>query len=105
MSRMPWWVAQPQRQPRVAWLGCRKIPNALTELHQKLGQALGKCGYQPESRSYNPHLTVARKIMELPAPVSFEPIRWEVNQFTLINSRSTSQGVIYEVVETFELGI
>jgi 2'-5' RNA ligase len=96
-------IADCFRQPKVAWLGCGEIPRALTGLHQKLGRALGKCAYQPESRPYNPHVTVARKVVELSRPVSFEPILWRVNQFTLINSRSTSEGVIYEVVETFEL--
>ena len=91
------------RQSRVAWLGCRKIPNTLTGLHQKLGHALGKFGFQPETRPYNPHVTVARKIGRLPEFASFEPIRWSVREFTLINSRSTSEGVKYEVVETFEL--
>jgi 2'-5' RNA ligase len=91
------------RKPKVAWLGCQLIPYGLTELHQKLGHALGKCAYQPEPRVYNPHVTVARKVEVLPALNSFAPIHWAVNQFTLINSRSTSEGVIYEVVETFDL--
>ena len=88
---------------KVAWLGCRKVPAELRELHQKLGSVLGSCDYQPEARAYNPHVTVARKTGELPKAEAIEPIRWKVDQFTLINSRSTSQGVKYEVVETYDL--
>jgi len=90
-------------KPKVAWLGCDKVPAELRELHLKLGGALGNCDYKPETRAYNPHLTVARKIGELPEAEAIEPIRWKVDQFTLINSRSTSQGVKYEVVETYNL--
>ena len=90
-------------KPKVAWLGCRNISPALQILKQKLGTALGDCDYQPETRQYHPHITVARKFSRQAALQAFEPIRWSIDQFALIESRSTFKGVEYGVVESFPL--
>ena len=46
---------------RIGWLGCRHVPTELVELHQRLADQLRPCDYQPESRRYQPHVTLARK--------------------------------------------
>jgi 2'-5' RNA ligase len=90
-------------KPRVAWLGCREIPDALQDLHHQLGQGLRHCDYQPESRRYHPHITVARKIKSIPACSNFEPMRWRVDKFGLIESRSIESGVEYQVIDSYDL--
>jgi len=90
-------------KPRVAWLGCSEVPDALWNLHHQLGQGLRHCDYQPESRRYHPHITVARKIKSIPEGSNFEPIRWWVDNFALIESRSTGSGVEYRVIDSYDL--
>ena len=91
------------RKPRVAWLGCREIPLALRELHKQLGQRLQLCDYRPETRHYNPHVTVARKIGAIADSPGFAPIAWKVDAFSLVEVRQIENGVQYRVIETFPL--
>ena len=90
-------------KPRVAWLGCRQASAALGELQAQLGRQLRLCGYQPESRRYHPHVTVARKIEPVSDSVQFEPIAWTVTEFALIEVQQLESGVQYRVVETYPL--
>ena len=90
-------------KPRAAWLGCSEIPGALQNLHHQLGQGLRDCDYQPELRRYHAHITVARKIKSIPEYRSFEPMRWRVDKFVLIESRSTESGVEYRVIDSYDL--
>ena len=46
------------RKPRVSWLGCSQLPPALTTMQQQLGSLLRDCSFQPETRRYNPHVTM-----------------------------------------------
>ncbi|MFD2875386.1 2'-5' RNA ligase family protein [Paenibacillus rhizoplanae] len=47
--------------PRVLWAGVSGELEPLKELQQKVVSATLPLGYTPEMRTYNPHLTVARK--------------------------------------------
>jgi len=91
------------KKPRVAWLGCSEIPPTVSVLQQKLGRRLQKCDYQPEKRRFNPHVTVARKINHSPEIHEFAPLLWRVDNFVLIESRATDNGVIYKVIESYPL--
>jgi 2'-5' RNA ligase len=88
---------------RVAWLGCATTPDATARLQRNLGDRLRRCGYQPETRRYRPHVTVARKMVRAPAMAAFEPLRWKVDNFVLIESRPVDGGVRYQVIETYPL--
>ena len=88
---------------RVAWLGCRKAPAALLELHCELGASLIPCGFRVETRPYNPHVTVARKIRQVDDKVAFEPVPWRVDEFALIEVQTVENGVEYRVVESWTL--
>jgi len=90
-------------KPRVAWLGCGRAPTALGELQGQLGRQLRLCDYQPESRRYHPHVTVARKIEPVTDSAQFEPIPWAVTEFALIEVQQIENGVQYRVVETYPL--
>lgn len=43
----------------VLWAGVNRSPE-LASLHAMLGRKLATTGYKPESRSYKPHITLAR---------------------------------------------
>jgi 2'-5' RNA ligase len=88
---------------RVAWLGCVDIPGELTELHRELGAELAACGFRAELRPYNPHVTIARKMAGIDSATAFEPVRWRVEQFALIEVHAVQIGVEYRVVESWDL--
>lgn len=48
-----------ENMPRVLWIGVRPS-DALTTLHQDIGDVLISAGIRTEERPYHPHLTVAR---------------------------------------------
>jgi len=90
-------------KPRVAWLGCEKVPAALEARQAQLGRQLRLCASRPEKRRYHPHVTVARKIARAAGNAQFEPIAWEVSEFALIEVKQIDSGVQYCVVETYPL--
>lgn len=47
------------RSPSVLWVGLRNNP-ALHELQQQVEEAVVELGFDPENRSFTPHLTIAR---------------------------------------------
>ena len=47
------------RRPRVVWVGVQTLP-ALLELQRRVEENLVRLGFEPERRSYRPHLTIAR---------------------------------------------
>ena len=91
------------KQARVFWLGPTTIPTALSRLQSNLIKALTHCGYQPESQLFTPHITLMRKTELVNAPVCDSSILWKVNQFVLLESIQTSDGVIYQPLKTFDL--
>jgi len=48
------------RQPRVLWVGVGGETARLIDLQQRVDTALAPLGFTPESRSFSPHLTLAR---------------------------------------------
>jgi 2'-5' RNA ligase len=87
-------------KPRVAWLGCSNPPAALDDLHRQLGRHLQICDYEPETRPYQPHVTVARKLGPIAAEAGFAAVDWRVSEFALIEVRAIDIGVQYRAVET-----
>jgi 2'-5' RNA ligase len=91
-------------RPRIQWLGCEPAPVALQGLVGMLNQQLISCGYQPETRSFVPHITLRRKSRPLPRDIRFDPIRWHVRDFCLVESVTHEQGPEYRVLESWSLG-
>ena len=91
------------RKPRVFWLGCQNPPRALFDLQTVLGNEISQCEYEPETRPYAPHITVARKVRQVPDIKPPDDIAWHVDRFVLIESKSAMNGVRYEVIEEYLL--
>jgi len=49
-------------RPRVLWAAPERSPEALTGLVSMLRKALAACGQEPESRPFEAHMTLARKV-------------------------------------------
>ena len=73
----------------------------------RLWQLLGEVGFEPETRPYRPHVTLARKVRAEPAeglPRLTGPVSWRHSEFVLVNSVSGPQGLSYHIIGRWPLG-
>jgi 2'-5' RNA ligase len=99
-------------KPRVLWAGI-EAPQALQTLYQSVGDALKTSDYEPETRPYNPHLTIARFKGQTPnrdemqvyfeQHESFQTDSFPISDFTLYKSELRPSGAVYTVRERFML--
>jgi 2'-5' RNA ligase len=99
----------PRRRPRVLAVELEDLTDAIGHVHSTLSDALAAGGwYEPESRPFLAHATVARvakdarvRARPLPAPSAL-PVQG--SQVTLYRSRLGAGGARYEPLTTVELG-
>lgn len=88
---------------KILWIGPHELPGELILLHDKLGEALSKCGYKPDKRPYNPHVTLMRKCRKTCSVTTGLSIPWAVNEFVLVESIQDVSGMSYQVIEHYPL--
>lgn len=94
LDRYGYWPA-----PRILWLGSSHTPPELYELVAELHRRLRSCGFTPEARAFQAHLTLARRFAgPVPTEPSAAPIHWRVSEVALVESISTLQGSRYEIL-------
>ena len=98
LTRIGWW-----RKPGVLWIGTHHIPKQLIHLVESIKQIVEQQGLETDKRSYEPHVTIARKVKQLQLPKQTFDIRWQVNSFALVVSESTNSGVEYHVIHEWPL--
>jgi len=91
-------------RPRVFWFGPAKFPPTLSRLSADLWTQMETLGLPRDKRDLQPHVTLARKVKQLPALAAPTPVRWPVHAFTLIESITGDPGPEYSVVAQFPLG-
>lgn len=103
----------PQKgKPRVLWVGIDTL-ESLNILHQQIGNALETTGFRPETRPYNPHLTLARFKRDVPSRNIMNSYREEngnfmtdtfaIKHFILYKSKLERTGAIYTVRAQYDL--
>lgn len=91
-------------RPRALWMGPQITPVPLLALQRGLERVLQQqCGITPEERPYRPHITLMRKVKQVEFLPQMEPIQWRVAQFSLMESLSSGQGVVYRALQRWEL--
>lgn len=98
LDRLGYWP-----RPRIVWAGATETPEALRELVARLNTALSACGYQPEQRPYQAHVTLSRKAQSPPRRRAIPPIVWPAESFCLVESVSEEHGSVYRVLATWPL--
>ena len=94
------------KRAQVAWVGMSGEVDKLSQLQERLESNLTPLGFTPESRSFTPHLTLARlsnraslddrqRFGKLIASTRFEAGDIEVDAISLIRSQLTRGGAIY----------
>jgi 2'-5' RNA ligase len=91
------------RRPEVLTLVARALPPPLGSLVDQLRAALAARGFEPESRPFRAHLTLARKVIHPVLPVKFEPLTWPVNDFALVESITDRSGSIYKPLASWAM--
>ncbi|MEN8214835.1 MAG: RNA 2',3'-cyclic phosphodiesterase [Pseudomonadota bacterium] len=90
-------------KPRILWLGATQTPDALRDLVSNLTRGLQGCGYCPDARPFQVHLTLMRKatgVKTLPPPA---PVAWSVEDFCLVRSITDYRGARYQVIARWAL--
>ncbi|MDX1687113.1 MAG: RNA 2',3'-cyclic phosphodiesterase [Candidatus Promineifilaceae bacterium] len=97
-----------ERRPRVIWVGVRGATEEVAALKEAIDEMLDPLGWEPERRSFHPHLTLGRvkrnhRQVALPwgSPVVSRPI--PVDAVHLIESRLRPEGPVYTVRHTSSL--
>jgi 2'-5' RNA ligase len=96
------------RLARVVWLGVRTGDGAMRSLAQRVEAECRASGLEPESRSFKPHLTLARARARdgAPTPVlpdlpELEP--WRAEELILYSSHLQRAGAVHEAIRTLGL--
>jgi 2'-5' RNA ligase len=96
------------RLARVVWLGIREGADALQALAGRVETECRNAGLEPETRPFQPHLTLARarardgaSLPELPAVPRLEP--WTADELVLYSSHLGKGGAIHEPIRTVRL--
>ena len=93
------------RRPRLLWSGPSQVPAELEALVHALGEEIKGCGFEPETRPYRPHVTLARKTGTAMASELEKGITWDVRSFSLITSDSGKSLPRYQVLKKWPLGL
>ena len=87
----------------ILWLGTGQLPPPLLGLVKRLSSALMACGYEPEHRPFQAHVTLMRKLHHPPRVPLTADLHWPVEQFALVRSELTRAGAIYTVLRRWPL--
>jgi 2'-5' RNA ligase len=94
-------------KPRIFWIGPTHTPPALWSLAGQLHTALEDCGLQAETRAYQPHITLARKISTANASRQgagqIAPVRWTIRRFCLLESVTGPRAASYHMLASWTL--
>ncbi len=102
-----------KRQPRILWLGIKKGKEELQEIQELLERKFISLGFEPERRTFHPHLTLARiKYLKGTSPLmdivekhqAYSEIgNWHVDRLILFKSDLHPDGAIYTPIKEFIL--
>ena len=97
-----------ERRARVLWAGIDDPDGVFVRLAGGLDARFAALGFEPEKRSFTPHLTLARlktpaSVRALVEEVAFRPEPFEVASFHLFRSHLSPKGARYEILDTFPL--
>lgn len=86
---------------RIAWLGPEECPTELNRLVDELWAQLKSLGFEPDLRTYRPHVSLCRKAGRSVHRHLPRPVQWETRDFVLVESRTDPAGSVYTILERF----
>ena len=91
------------KKPEIIWMGLKQKPPSLEELYRKLAREFAECDYHPDNRDYSPHISLIRKIARPDKLDEFEPIKWQIKEFVLVESLTKNNPIEYSVIQQYPL--
>ena len=99
-------------RPRVVWVGVSEGSRNLQELKEAVDRELEPLGFEPDRRSFHPHLTLGRvkdagrrgAVAEAAAGWEVPGGSWTVDRVVLFQSTLTREGAVYEELAAPRLG-
>lgn len=88
---------------RIVYAGVESMPAPLLALQAELTQRLRAAAFRTEDRPYFAHVTLLRAAHRLPAEVRVEPLHWEVDALTLVESAREEGRVVYRPLQRWTL--
>lgn len=100
------------RRARVLWVGLEDPGGTMAGVAAALEEELGRAGFRQESRTWTPHLTLARfrvpgpigDVLEEVGELDLDRAPWEVGEVVLFRSHLRREGAVYEPVARLPLG-
>jgi len=94
--------------PKVVWIGADGGVDTLLYLFQDMERCLEHIGFDRESKTFSPHLTIGRakkfKNVRVPASIpDFDTVMFDVETITVMKSTLTPEGPIYEKLFEYKL--
>jgi 2'-5' RNA ligase len=98
-----------RRRPRVIWVGAGDEAGQASALAAAVEASVVALGWPPESKGFQPHLTIGRVkeghgLEGLPLDTAVEPVRVPVVDFHLVESQLRPAGPLYTIRHTSRLG-
>jgi len=93
------------RKPKVAWSAPSHAPGELLSLVEALRIGLQARGFDVETRPYQAHVTLARKVTATNTPLSHKHVLWKVGRFYLVESITHASGAQYRLLKSWPLRI
>ena len=99
-------------RPRVMWIGAKVGGERVSALAQDINVALSYCGFSPDTKNFNPHLTIARLKERIDLRLYTNQYRqydhingaeMSVNTISLIQSQLHPQGAVYSTLQSHSL--
>ncbi|MGD2081828.1 MAG: RNA 2',3'-cyclic phosphodiesterase [Chromatiales bacterium] len=90
-------------RPRILWCGPHEHPPALPGLVTALQARLKDCGFAPEERAFQAHVTLARKARRTGGAELARPVTWPVSDLVLAGSRPGNPPPRYRVLRRWAL--
>jgi RNA 2',3'-cyclic 3'-phosphodiesterase len=99
------------KKAKVLWIDLKDKEGSLIELNGILEEECEKRGFKRESRTFKPHLTIARmrepekslELVEKYLRKKFEPVEFEVSEIIIFQSVLQSTGSIYSKIGKMKL--
>ena len=80
---------------QIFYIQPKQFPAELFSLVDSLKGAVSAAGFLFDKRPYKPHITLIRKAIHAEKIYLDNPIKWHVNEWSLIHSKQTVNGMDY----------
>jgi len=100
------------KNPRILWLGVSERTGALKELATRINNGCAELGFEPGTRAFKPHLSLARirdprhagEIGNTHVANEFGPFRFTCNEIVIYESHLGRAGSTYEKLHIAKFG-